>query len=114
MRRGEVYEVDLNPIRGSEQSWSRPCVVVQRTTPAQYDDRNPMTIIVPLSDANGKQGDLLHPFVPQGVAGTKKDSRILCRQIRAVDKSRFRKKYGDLPADVMTLVDEGLRAILNL
>jgi mRNA-degrading endonuclease toxin of MazEF toxin-antitoxin module len=73
-----------------------------------------MTVIVPLNDANGKPGDRLNPFIPQGIAGTTKASRVMCQQVRAVDKSRVGRKYGNLPPDIMKLVDEGLRAILDL
>ena len=114
MRRAEIYEVDLNPTRGSEQQGRRPCVIVQRTVPQEFDEKNPMTIIVPLSDANGKPQTLVCPFVTQGIAGTTKDSRILCQQVRAVAKSRLGKKTGDLPQETMLLVDKGLRAVLDL
>ena len=73
-----------------------------------------MTVVVPLTDANGKAGDLLNPCVPKGTGGTTKDSRVVCQQIRAVDKSRIGSKWGELPPDIMKLVDEGLRAILDL
>jgi mRNA interferase MazF len=114
MRRGEIFEVDLNPTRGSEQQGRRPCVIVQRNVPQEYDERNPMTIIVPLTDANGKPPTLLCPFVAQGIAGTTKDSRILCQQVRAIAKIRLGRKIGDLPQSIMILVDKGLRAVLDL
>lgn len=73
-----------------------------------------MTIIVPPTNANGKPQTLLCPLVPQGVAGTIKDGRILCQHVRAVAKSRLGTRIGDLPANIMALVDEGLRAVLDL
>ncbi len=89
-------------------------MIVQRTVPQEYDEKNPTTMIVPLTDANGKTQTLLCPFVSQGIAGTTKDSRILCQHIRAVAKSRLGRKIGDLPQPIMTLVDRGLRAVLDL
>jgi mRNA interferase MazF len=113
--RGEVYRVNLSPTKGSEQQGAqRPCLIVQRTVPAQYDVANPMTIIVPLTHAEGKSQTILCPFVPKGVAGTTKDSLILCQQVRAIARSRMGGKMGDMPANIMTLVDAGLRAVLDL
>ncbi len=114
MRRGEIYSVDLSPTRGSEQQGRRPCVIVQRNVPQQFDEKNPMTIVVPLTDANGRPQTLLCPLVPQGVAGTTKDSRILCQQVRAVAKARLGRKIGELPQSILLLVDNGLRVVLDL
>jgi mRNA interferase MazF len=115
VRRGEVYQVALDPVVGSEQAKTRPCVVVARSVPAEYDAKNPLTVIVPLADANGRPGNALHPFVPRGTGGTSKDSRVLCRQLRAVDKARLvGEKMGNLPADIMAQVNVGLRALLDL
>jgi len=114
MRRGEIFEVDLNPTRGSEQQGRRPCLIVQRNVPLQFDERNPMSIIVPLTDANEKPQTLLCPFVAKGIAGTTKDSRILCQQVRAIAKIRIGRKIGELPQNIMVLVDKGLRAVLDL
>lgn len=115
VRRGEVYQVGLDPVVGSEQAKTRPCVVVARNVPDEYGTKNPMTLIVPLADANGRPGNALHVFVPSGTAGTSKDSRVLCPQLRVVDKARLvDDKAGDLPAAIMAQVDAGLRALLDL
>jgi len=53
------------------------------------EHRNPLTIIVPLNDAGGRRGNALNVFVPRGVAGTTKDSLVVCGQVRALDKRRF-------------------------
>lgn len=115
VRRGEVYHVALDPVVGHEQRKTRRCVVVSRDVPDEYGVKNPMTVIVPLADANGRTGNALHPFVPRGTGGTSKDSRVLCQQVRAVDKARLvGDKAGDLPAPLMAQVDAGLRALLDL
>jgi len=114
MRRGEIYDADLNLTRGSEQQGRRPCVIVQRNVPQEFDGKNPMTIVVPLTDANGKPQTLLCPFIPKGIAGTTKDSRILCQQVRAIAKIRLGRKVGELPQSILVLVDQGLRAVLDL
>jgi mRNA-degrading endonuclease toxin of MazEF toxin-antitoxin module len=115
VKRGEVYHVALDPVVGHEQEKTRRCVVVTRNVPDAYGAKNPMTMIVPLADANGRPGNVLHPLVPSGVGGTTKDSRVLCQQTRAVDKARIvGDKAGDLPSAIMAQVDAGLRALLDL
>jgi mRNA interferase MazF len=109
--RGDVYRFNLDPTVGSEIKKSRPCVVVM----ADPNGKSPVTIVCPLTDANGKPGNLLNPFVPGGVGGTTKDSRVCCNQIRTLDKFRVMNgKLGDLPSDIMAKVSKGLTAILGL
>ncbi len=79
------------------------------------EDANPITAVVPIADANGRPGNLLHVFVPAGTGGMIKDSRILCQQVRSIDKRRIvGEKLADMPEDVMRAVDAGLRAFLDL
>ena len=82
---------------------------------AASEERNPLTIIVPLTDANGRSGNVINVFLAGGVAGTTKASLAVCSQMRAVDKRRFvGKKLGDVPVETMGLVDRGLRIVLAL
>jgi mRNA interferase MazF len=114
LKRGDIYYVHLDLTVGSEQQKSRPCLIVRRDPPAGVEDTNPMTIIVPIGDANGRSGNLLHVFVSAGVGGLTKDSRVLCQQIRAVDKRRIGGKIGQLPPDLLQHVSVGLRAVLDV
>lgn len=114
MKRGEIYYVHLDPAVGSEEQKFRPCLIVRRDPPAGVTDANPMTIVLPISDARDRPGNLLHIFVAAGVGGLTKDSRVLCQQIRAVDKKRIGKRVGQLPYDVMERVGAGLRAVLDV
>ena len=79
------------------------------------EQRNPLTIIVPLNDANGRPGNTLNVFLPKGVAGTTKDSLVVCSQVRALDKRRFAgEKLGDVPREKLRLIDHALRVVLAL
>ena len=115
MKRGDVYRVELDPTVGSEQRKTRPCVIVRRTVDERDESKSPMTVVVPLADARGRAGNVLHVRVTAGLGGMSKDSRAICNQIRAVDKSRFRgDALGQLPAEIMTKIDAGLRVLLDL
>lgn len=103
--------MNLNPTIGRELQKTRPCVVVQRDS---ANLTSPIIIVCPLTDADGKSGNLLNVFVPAGTGGTTKDSLVVCNSVRSVDKRRIVGYDGALPADIMTEVSRGLRAILDL
>jgi mRNA interferase MazF len=116
LKRGDVFRVALDPTVGAEKQKTRPCVIVRRN---MIDDaaeqRNPLTIIVPLNDANGRLGNALNVFLPKGVAGTTKDSLVVCSQVRALDKRRFvGEKLGNVPQEKLHLIEHALRVILAL
>jgi mRNA interferase MazF len=112
VKRGEVYRFALDPTVGSEMQKTRPCVIVQRDL---QTERSPITIVCPLTDANGRPGNVLNPAVPAGAGGTTKDSLVSCHQVRALDRRRaVGPKLGDLPPDIMVAVSRGLKAILDL
>lgn len=72
------------------------------------------TIVCPLTDAAGKRASTLFIPVAAGIAGTTKDSLIVCSQIRTVDVVRVVEKLGALPQRVMDQVGTGLRAVLDI
>jgi mRNA interferase MazF len=109
--RGGIYRIRLDPTVGREIQKTRPCVVVQRDS---ANATSPLVIVCPLTDANGRSGNLLNVFVPAGMGGTDKDSLVLCNSVRSVDKARIVSYEGALAPLVMTEVNKGLRAILDL
>jgi len=111
VRRGDVWIVGLEPVMGSEQAKTRPCVVLQRDA-ANRAGRT--TIVVPLTDAKDKPVDLIRPLLRAGDGGLTKDSIALCRQVRVVDYLRLKKKLGSLSADATSAIGKGLLQILDL
>jgi len=112
VKRGEIYRFNLNPTVGTELRKIRLCVVVQRTLKTE---KSLTTIVCPITDARGQPGDVLNPIIPAGIGGTTKDSRVVCNQIRSLDKTRaVGKKQGELTTEIMTAVSRGLSAILDL
>ncbi len=111
VRRGEVWRVALDPVIGSEQAKTRPCVIVQRDA---ANDAARTTIVVPITDAAGRKPSIARPLLPSGDGGLTKDSLGLCHQVRVVDRLRLRGKIGHLRAESLALVDTGLLEILDL
>jgi mRNA interferase MazF len=110
--RGEIYVFYLDPVVGSEQAKSRPCVVVQRDS---ANRTSPTTIVCPVATAKTGEGTLLRVLLAKGAANLNGDSFVLCNQVRVVDKQRIRSpRIGIVDPETMALVDRGLRAILDL
>lgn len=110
--RGMVVEVGLDPVIGHEQGRSRPCVVVQNDIGNRFSST---TVIVPLTDAaHIQQSSPIYVLVKKGDGGTRKDSYVLCDQIRTVDQRRFRNVYGTLAPETMLAIDHALRISLGL
>jgi mRNA interferase MazF len=111
VKRGEVWTVAIDPVVGSEQVKTRPCVVMQRDV-ANRAGRT--TIVVPVTDAAGQSPGIIKPFLPSGDGGLTKDSVALCRQVRTVDRLRFRTKLGLLNVESIAAIGKGLIEILDL
>lgn len=110
LRRGEIYWVDWNPARGSEQSGLRPALVIQNDIGNRY---SPTTIVAALTTAAGKP----YPFlvrVSAGESGLPKDSTVNLAVILTIDKARLIDKCGELGEEKMAEVDRAIKASLGL
>ena len=93
--RGEVYLVELDPIRGSEIRKARPCLIV---SPDELNHHLRTAIVAPMTT-----GGHAYPFRPTcRFAG--KEGRVALDQLRTVDRDRLRKRLGTLTADTLTSV----------
>lgn len=110
--RGDVYDVDLDPVKGSEAGKTRPVVVLQNNTGNKH---SPVVIVAPLSSTK----DITKPlpvmvFLTAGEGGLTKDCYADCGQIRTIDKTRLLNKRGALSASRMSQVDEAIKISLAL
>lgn len=115
MRRGDVYLVDLDPVWGSEANKQRPAIVVsnERANSAAERIGRGVVTVVPLTSNT----DRIFPFqvlVPAGVGGMRVDSKAQAEQVRSVATERLGSALGQLPASVLTDIDEALRLHLDL
>ena len=111
IRRGDIFYVDLNPVKGSEQAGRRPVLVIQNDIGNAHA---PTAIIAPLTTKKLSKEYPTNVHVKKGVAGLREDSCVLLSQIRTIDKTRLEKKIGSLPSDLMRNVDEAIRISLGL
>lgn len=101
--RGDKVLVSLDPVMGSEQGKTRPCVVVQNDIGNTY---SPTSIIVPITSNISK-------LYPTDVL-IDNNFRVDCAQIRTIDKSRIIKKLGKIRLEEIELVNKALKISLNL
>ena len=86
IKKGDIYYATLNPIVGSEQSGTRPVVVVQNNLANKY---SPVVLIAPItSKVNSKPRLKTHVYLSKNEKITH-DSIILLEQIRVLDKTRL-------------------------
>ena len=109
--RGEIWLVNLNPVKKSnEMEKVRPVVVFQN------DELNlgdyPTTIIIPLSTSLVDDAQPIRMRI-KAREDLEKDSDIVVTQIRAIDNDRFIQKLASLTLDEMSLLKELLDEILS-
>jgi mRNA interferase MazF len=107
--RGEIFAVNWNPARGSEQAGLRPALVVQNDI---GNAASPTTIVVAVTSSKPKK---LYPFMVE-LVGTSlpKVSFANCAQLYTVDTERLGRLVGVAGVDVMRRVDEALCHSLQL
>jgi len=110
--RGDIWMVDWNPARGSEQAGFRPGVIIQCDAGNQAPGAR-TTILVPLT-TQGRPFSFYVP-VPAGPAtGLKAPSWANCTQVFTVDRNRLRSRLGAAPAKAMEAISQALADTLGL
>ena len=123
VKRGEIYWVQFDPVKGSEQGGLRPGLVVQQDVGNRH---SPTTVIVAITSTTPPRS---YPFVvviEPTESGLPNRSAVNCAQIATIQKdgtqSRLRpptdestiRPIGQLSPDNMAQVDAALRYNLGL
>ena len=92
VRRGDVFLVSLDPVRGGEIQKTRPCVVV---SPDELNSYLRTFIVAPLTT-----GGHSYPFrIPCRFEG--RTGYVVIDQIRTVDHERLVRRLGKLPPSTL-------------
>ncbi len=110
IRRGDIFTVDLEPVRGSEQGKSRPAVVIQNDLGNRYSP----TIIVAAITSTLRPDFDVNVIVASPEGGLHQDSTVLLNQIRTIDRSRLGRYWGRLSPQTMARIDQALSISLGL
>ncbi|HVT79712.1 MAG TPA: type II toxin-antitoxin system PemK/MazF family toxin [Phycisphaerae bacterium] len=110
MNRGDIWMVDLEPVRGHEQGGKRPALVLS----ADIFNHGPAgnVILIPITSRNKR--NRLHVLVQPPEGGLKVPSYIKCEDIRAVSKEHCDKRMGAVSLATMVEVEEITRTLLEL
>jgi mRNA interferase MazF len=116
IKRGEIYFVSLDPVKGREQAGTRPALVV--SSDAINAQPLVVTVVVGTDSKNVSRDYPTNVRVPAKESGLPKDTVFLCFQVRSLDSSRFReplaKRAGSLSAQRMFEIETALRLVLVL
>ena len=108
-KRGEIWLVNWNPGRGSEQIGIRPALVIQNDI---GNEKAPTTIVAAISSTVK-----LYPMnvlIEPPEAGLDRPSIVKTSQILTVAKNRLERCFGQLPSARMAEVDRAIRLSLGL
>ena len=110
--RGDIYYANLddNAI-GSEQTGTRPVLVVQNNIGNRY---SATVIVVPLTKKNEIKLKQPTDYLLKETGNIKNESIVLTEQIRAIDKQRLTEKIDYLKYDIMQEIDKKLVIALGL
>ena len=113
IQRGDIYFVNLNPIKGKEQAGNRPVLVLS------IDALNQLPLVVTV--IVGTKGTNVRKDFPTNVRVSSEESGLplgtvfLCFQIRSLDHHRFSEQpMGQLSPQKMLEVEETVRYCLGL
>lgn len=113
IHRGDIYFVNLNPVKGREQAGQRPVLVLS------VDTINKLPLVVTV--VVGTKGENISRDYPTNVRVSPEDSGLLietlflCFQIRSLDPKRFPEKpAGKVPDKVLTKIEMTVRHCLGL
>jgi len=109
-RRGDIFSVDFEPVRGSEQGKVRPALIIQNDVGNRY---SPVLIVAAItSQPRSHLPVQVEVKAPEG--GLERDSLVLLNQIRTIDKARLGRCWGRLGPETMDRVNRALMISLGL
>jgi len=108
-KRGDIVLVRLDPVKGSEQGKTRPCLVIQNDIGNKL---SPTTIVAAITSKTDQD----YPFTVKVRKGVlPKDSLVLLNQLRTISVNhRVVKKLGNLKPKTMLAVDQALKISLGI
>lgn len=108
-KRGEVWLVNWNPARGSEQAGRRPALVIQNDI---GNKMAPTTIVAAISSS--VKVFPMNVKIDSSEGGLDLPSIIKTSQILTVAKERLEKRLGQISTKTMEDVNRAIKLSLNL
>ena len=108
----QIWIADLNPRKGTETGKTRPVLIVQTNLLNKIP--HPSTIICPITTNVKKEAEILRIHLKKGMANLHQDCDVMLDQIRAIDNKRLINKVGNLPKDLIEIIKENIKIIIDL
>ena len=101
VKRGQIYRATLDDTVGSEQSGTRPVIIIQANS---FNKTSPTVIVAAITSQAEKRLDLPTHVIVR-CYNLHKDSIVLTEQMRTLDKSRLTEYLGRASVNTMQRVD---------
>ena len=111
VKRGEVYVADLSGSIGSEQTGTRPVVIVQNDIGNQH---SPTVIVACITTKAKKIGMPTHIMVRMSEGSLSRRSMIMAEQLRTIDRKRLRDRIGTVDDLTQKQIDRAISISLAL
>ena len=103
-KRGDIFFADLGSCNiGSEQTGTRPVVIIQNDIGNRYA---PTVIVACITSSQSKTPIPTHVSIEHGL--------VLCEQLKTIDKSRLLTRIARLASDDLFRIDHALRLSLAI
>lgn len=111
IRRGQIYNANLDPVFGHEQAGYRPVLVIQNDVGNAFA---PTVIVAALTTSLPPRPYPTEVRLSAGTAGLAQDSAIRLDQIRTLDKRRLEHYIGQVDSPIIEQVDKAIKVSLGL
>ena len=111
IKRGEVYVADLSGSIGSEQTGTRPVVIIQNDIGNQH---SPTVIVACITTKAKKTGMPTHIIVRMSEGSLSRRSMIMAEQLRTIDRKRLRDRIGTVDDLTQKQIDRAISISLAL
>lgn len=108
--RGEVWRVDLEPVRGHEQGRVRPALILSNNV--VNHGPSGLVTVVPMTTKARPLRSFLKVEPPEG--GVQKTSYIICDQVRTISAERLGRRFGSVSGKTLIEVERRVRFLLDL
>jgi mRNA interferase MazF len=109
-KRGEIWQVSLEPVVGREIGKKRPALIISNDKNNEYSST---VTLIPVTGSIEK----IYPFevfISKMESGLPLDSKLKCNQIRTVEKSRLLKVIGEIPEEITKKVEKAVLIHLEI
>jgi mRNA interferase MazF len=110
IQRGEIWLIDLNPIKGREQAGVRPALIIS----VDPFNNSMAELVIALPITTKSKGIPLHIKIMPPEGNIKEVSYIKCEDIRSISKERLIQCWGKVTEETLFEVEKILSLLLGL